>query len=187
MTDPTIPQPVLFPDRGSKPVVATFDREQASSDGGAVLLKTAARVYDLVKRFARWLVDTRGGTRGVSRAANRPRAGLAKVQTVLQAGLDLRDRCHAGIVNAHGLASGRGRLEAQLARLVDAPPRFDDARRFAAHLATGVPGGVPIPGRPVGRRHQLARRTGHPTRRRHPQGLRVFVYRVAERKPSLGL
>ena len=59
MTDPTIPQRVLFPDLGSKPVVATFDREQASSDGGTVLLKAAERVYDLVKRFARCLVDTR--------------------------------------------------------------------------------------------------------------------------------
>ena len=59
MTDPTIPQRVLFPDLGSKPVVATFDREQASSDGGAVLLKAAERVYGLVKRFARCLVDTR--------------------------------------------------------------------------------------------------------------------------------
>ena len=31
MTDPTIPQRVLFPELGGKPVVATFDREQASS------------------------------------------------------------------------------------------------------------------------------------------------------------
>ena len=61
------------------------------------------------------------------------------MQAVLQAGLDLRDRCHVGIVGAHGLATVRGRLEAQLARLVDAPPRFDDARRFAAHLATEFP------------------------------------------------
>ena len=29
MTGPTIPQRVLFPDLGGKPVVATFDREQA--------------------------------------------------------------------------------------------------------------------------------------------------------------
>ena len=41
MTDPTIPQRVLFPELGGKPVVATCDREQASSDGGAVLLKAA--------------------------------------------------------------------------------------------------------------------------------------------------
>ena len=39
--------------------MATFDREQASSDGGAVLLKAAERVYDLVKGFARCLVDQR--------------------------------------------------------------------------------------------------------------------------------
>ena len=50
---------VLFPELGGKPIVATFDREQASSDGGAVLLKAAERVYDLVKGFARCLVDTR--------------------------------------------------------------------------------------------------------------------------------
>ena len=39
--------------------MATFDREQASSDGGAVLLKAAERVYGLVKAFARCLVDKR--------------------------------------------------------------------------------------------------------------------------------
>ena len=47
MTDPTIPQRVLFPELGGKPVVATFDREQASSDGGAVLVKAAEREFRL--------------------------------------------------------------------------------------------------------------------------------------------
>ena len=37
MTDPTIAQSVLFPDLFDKPLVAIFDREQSSSDGGAVL------------------------------------------------------------------------------------------------------------------------------------------------------
>ena len=59
MTNPTIPQTVLFPDLFDKPLVATFDREQASSDGGAVLLKAAERVYGLVKAFGRCLVDRR--------------------------------------------------------------------------------------------------------------------------------
>ena len=59
MTDPTIPQRVLFPELFGKPVVAAFDREQASSDGGAVLLKAAERVYGLVQAFARCLVDKR--------------------------------------------------------------------------------------------------------------------------------
>ena len=51
------------------------------------------------------------------------------------AGLDLRDRCNAGHVSEHGLATARGRLVAQLARLIDAAPPLDDAERFAAHLA----------------------------------------------------
>ena len=41
MTPDTIPPTVLFPDLFAKPLVATFDREQASSDGGAVLLTAA--------------------------------------------------------------------------------------------------------------------------------------------------
>ena len=61
------------------------------------------------------------------------------VQAVLQAGLDLRDRCNAGELSEHGMATARGRLTARLARLVDAPPRLDDAERFAAHLATEYP------------------------------------------------
>ena len=54
-----ISQTVLFPDLFDKPLVATFNREQASSDGGAVLLKAAERVYGLVKAFARCLADKR--------------------------------------------------------------------------------------------------------------------------------
>ena len=59
MTTHTIPQTVLFPDLFDKPLVATFDRRHASSDGGAVLLKAAERVYGLVAGFARCLVDRR--------------------------------------------------------------------------------------------------------------------------------
>ncbi len=55
MTPDTIPQSVLFPDLFDKPLVATFNQEHASSDGGAVLLKAAERVYGLVKAFARCL------------------------------------------------------------------------------------------------------------------------------------
>ena len=59
VTTHTIPQTVLFPDLFDKPLVATFDRRHASSDGGAVLLKAAERVYGLVAGFARCLVDRR--------------------------------------------------------------------------------------------------------------------------------
>ena len=57
MTPDTIPQTVLCPDLFAKPLVATFDREQAVQDGGTVLLKAAERVYGLVTAFARCLAD----------------------------------------------------------------------------------------------------------------------------------
>ena len=59
MITETIPQTVLFPDLFDRPLVATFDHPQASSDGGAVLLKAAERQYDLIDDFARCLVDDR--------------------------------------------------------------------------------------------------------------------------------
>ena len=58
------------------------------------------------------------------------------VATVLRAGLDLRDRCNAGALSEHGMATARGRLTARLGRLVNAPPPLADAERFAAHLDT---------------------------------------------------
>ncbi len=61
------------------------------------------------------------------------------MQAVLQAALDLRDRCNAGELSEHGMATARGRLTARLARLVDDPPPLADAERFAAHLATEFP------------------------------------------------
>ena len=63
----------------------------------------------------------------------------SEVQAVLQAALDLRDRCNAGELSEHGMATARGRLTARLARLVDDPPPLADAERFAAHLATEFP------------------------------------------------
>ena len=60
MTTDTVPQTVLFPDLFDKPLVAKFNQEQASSDGGAVLLKAAERVSGLVKAFARCLSDRAG-------------------------------------------------------------------------------------------------------------------------------
>jgi hypothetical protein len=55
----TIPQTVLFPDLFNKPLVATFDQQHASSDGGAVLLKAADARYGLIDGFARCLVEDR--------------------------------------------------------------------------------------------------------------------------------
>ena len=63
VTPHTIPQTVLFPDLFDKPLVATFNQEHASSDGGAVLLKAAERVYGLVKAFA-WCPGRQTAHRG---------------------------------------------------------------------------------------------------------------------------
>ena len=69
-----------------------------------------------------------------------PHSGWAgQVQDTLQAGLALRDRRNAGGLSDHGLATARGRLLARLSRLIDNPPRLDDAERFAAHLAIEFP------------------------------------------------
>ena len=59
MTPRTISQTVLFPDLFDKPLLARFDRPHTSSDGGAVLLKAAEKVYGLVAGFVRCLVDRR--------------------------------------------------------------------------------------------------------------------------------
>lgn len=59
MRDDTIPQPVLFPDLVNKPLVATFDQPNASSDGGAILLKAAEARYGVIDGFARCLLDAR--------------------------------------------------------------------------------------------------------------------------------
>ena len=59
MTAKTIPQTVLFPDLFDKPLLARFDQPHTSSDGGAVLLKAAEKVYGLVAGFVRCLVDRR--------------------------------------------------------------------------------------------------------------------------------
>ena len=75
VTPETIPQTVLFPELFDKPLVAAFDREHASSDGGAVLLKAAERVYGLVETFCRMSrrparpVEDSAHARGSSRTA----------------------------------------------------------------------------------------------------------------------
>ncbi len=50
---------VLFPGLFSKPVVATFDQDLASSDGGAVLLKAADHQLGLISTMSESLLDRR--------------------------------------------------------------------------------------------------------------------------------
>jgi hypothetical protein len=52
-------QPVLFPELLSKPVHVRFDALHSTSDGGALLLKAADQRYNLTRRMARCLADSR--------------------------------------------------------------------------------------------------------------------------------
>lgn len=54
---------LLFPDLAGKPVVARFDAEQASSDGGAILLKAADRRLGLIDRLSRCMAEKRNPDR----------------------------------------------------------------------------------------------------------------------------
>jgi Transposase DDE domain group 1 len=59
MSQDTTIQRVLFPGLLDKVVVAQFDQQQGSSDGGAVLLQAADRQLGLSAALARWLRDHR--------------------------------------------------------------------------------------------------------------------------------
>ena len=50
---------VLFPELFDRPLTASFDVPNASSDGGAVLLKAADRRLGLIPRLATALIDDR--------------------------------------------------------------------------------------------------------------------------------
>ena len=59
MRDSTTTPCVLFPELFDRPLTVRFDVPNASSDGGAVLLKAADRRLDLVPRLASALIDER--------------------------------------------------------------------------------------------------------------------------------
>lgn len=65
--------------------------------------------------------------RGTARV---PRA----LQRLLRSALDLRDRRDAGSIHEHGFAVARGRLEAQMKRLLEWKPRDEENRKLLAHL-----------------------------------------------------
>ena len=65
MTSDTVSQTVLFcsvlfPDPFDKPLFDRFNQEQASSDGGGVLLKAAERIYGLVENSGGRALHPRG-------------------------------------------------------------------------------------------------------------------------------
>ena len=110
--------------------------------------------------------------------------GPARCRRSCRDGLALRDRCHAGDISEHGLASARGRLAARLGRLIDAPPPLADAERFAKHLANEFPAVFLFLCDPSIDATNWARRAGHPTRRGHSQGLRRQPHPQGRRHPA---
>ena len=59
MMKDTTQQTVLFPDLFKKPLVVKFDQPQASSDGGAVLLKACDESLALTRRLSGCIADVR--------------------------------------------------------------------------------------------------------------------------------
>ena len=59
MDDDSTRQSVLFSDLCRRPVVATFDQEHGSSDGGAILLKACDRRLGLTARLIESIADRR--------------------------------------------------------------------------------------------------------------------------------
>ena len=59
MTEQSVTQNLLFSDLIKKPVIAQFDQEHSSSDGGAILLKAADRQLGLIERLAGCMSDSR--------------------------------------------------------------------------------------------------------------------------------
>lgn len=59
---------------------------------------------------------------------------ISEIKAVLQQALALRDQRDQNRISDHGLRVSRGRLEAKLDRLLDAPDLHDESIRFAMHL-----------------------------------------------------
>jgi transposase len=57
-----------------------------------------------------------------------------QVATLLQRGLQVRDRWRAGTISDHGVAVARGQLYARMLTLLDTPRLRPPAERFARHL-----------------------------------------------------
>jgi hypothetical protein len=63
LNEPTIAQTVLFADLADRPLIATFDQPDASSDGGAILLQAADRRLGLLAALTATVADARAPAR----------------------------------------------------------------------------------------------------------------------------
>ena len=78
MSDDSTTQCLLFPGIFRKPIVAQFDHREASSDGGALLLKAAAGRYGLLDELTACLRDQRQAGRSTMACASCWRSGYSR-------------------------------------------------------------------------------------------------------------
>jgi hypothetical protein len=112
----------LFPELFERPITATFDLTNASSDGGAVLLKAADRRLGLIFRLAGALVDE-------------PEAG--KVRHGLE---DLLAQRIYGLALGFEDANDAARLSDEPAGTRGPSSSCESAHRWRSHL--GLPRGL---------------------------------------------
>ena len=151
---------VLFPDLFDKPLFAKFNQEQASSDGGAVLLKAAERVYGLVKAFARCLSD--------KRAPEKIRHTLADLIGQRIFGIacghpDCNDAEHLADDPIHKLLLGRDPVAGESLASQPTLSRFENAAGRGALYDMGCELAARVGAFPISRsRAHTHRRHGHP-------------------------
>jgi hypothetical protein len=101
-------QSVLFPEIFKKPVVAKFDEQHSSSDGGAILLRAADLAFNLTRRLTNSLRDDRDQ----ARIAHEQEELLAQRVFAIACGYpDCNDAARLADDPVHKLLVGRDPLE----------------------------------------------------------------------------
>jgi len=137
LAEHTTTQCLLFPDVSSKPVLVQFDRRQGSSDGGAILLKSADRRLGLTRALAACLQDPRQ----VGKVQHELQELLTQRVMAIACGYeDANDAARLASDPVHKLLVGRDPIEG--ADLASQPTlsRFENApdRKQLARLAEAL-------------------------------------------------
>jgi len=127
---------VLFPELFHRPLTACFDVPNASSDGGAVLLKAAERRLGLIPRLAAALVD--------ERQAGKVRHGLADLLGQRIYGLalgyeDANDAARLADDPMHKLLLGRDPVTGEALASQPTLSRFENAGAGPTSIGWGRP------------------------------------------------
>ena len=125
MNEHTITQCVLFPGISSRPVVAKFDHQQSSSDGGAILLRAADQRLHLTSALAQALED--------ERQSNKIKHELVELVTqrvmAIACGYpDTNDAARLGSDPVHKLLVGRDPIQGEDLASQPTLSRFENSR-----------------------------------------------------------